>query len=369
MATTISTATVASDLNATLAALGYDFTVDGTSDVTLDADLKKIGAFPPDQLNKIMEHMNLVVQQRMFATVFTPDKNKWRDFLTNLTEEGFGIEDVYQELLDGVTPYWDGNKTDSEIAQDLVSRAAGDVQKKFHITPFERQFKTTVDSRNYSKVFMRTAMQRFIDYRLGNLSNSAEVYLMQNVIIDIIKQMISDGKIKASETVYDINTESGIRNLIEDAKSAADGMLLPSALYNYDEIISITPSADDIYYLTTPAVKERLKVQSAWGAYNLSEAELNGHFILAPNGTSFGTIDDEEVQLIVLDRRAVVCGIKSWLGSSFFVPNTHYVNHWLTIEGIRGYNTFINAMAFTGEELGKFNPIVPVNLTGEAEIV
>lgn len=376
-------------LNESLTILGYgqEFqipTPTGSNDPDVTAALKAIGTLAPSQINKIMEQMNLVVQNRNFGVMFDAEKNKFRAFIINLTETGFGIEDLFHELIEGIEPLWDDKSTEANAAilEDLVSYDGNTIDKAFHTSSFSHQFKTTTDVRNYNKVFTTTGLTRYVDTKLANLQWSAEVYLM-GVVIGIVKKMITDGhivfgnEIDPSGNGININNKLGVLNAVERIKSTVDGFLTPCKLYNYgaarwdednhiisyDPVVNMSDSKNDIFIVTRPDYMERLKVQGYSNAFNLSEFELEGRIIYVPAGTSLGkhayTNGDgesvnEDVQFVVLDRRAILAGIKYWLGSSKFIENVHRVNHWLTVEGIKGYNTFFNAVAFTGAEFANF---------------
>ena len=343
--------------------IGYDTS---TTDAQALAEIEKLAQIPEDQRNAIMGQLNLIVQQRQFRALFDSDKNDFRRFLVDMTEEGFGIEDVFQEIIDGNVPFWDGNDPQTRGGdtvtsyEDLTTQEKEKIKRKFHITPFERQFKTSTDRRNYSKVFMLQSQQRYMDNKLANLSVSAELYLMKSVIIDEIKELVGSGEIKfryvdatASPKVrFNVSTKQGILNFLEDVRATMGGMLLPSSDYNYEGVENLTRDKEDLYIITTPQMFERLKVQTYSGAFNLSEMEIQGKVIFAPNGTDFGKdADNNAVNFLILDRNAIVIGLKYWLGSNFFVPNKHITNHWLTIEGIKSHNSFFNAVAYSVDGL------------------
>lgn len=342
-------------VNNALTSLGYEYQIDTTDNSTMTEGLEAIGAYAPSQRNAIMEQMNLILQQRNYGVMFDASKNKFRTFLVGMEENGFGIEDVFHCLIDGRVPLWDNNNTAQEIAEDLVSYDTNKIVKVFHTEPASRQFKTTIDRRNYEKVFTAYGVTRYIDTQLANLSWSAEVWL-QSQIIEIAVKMVADSKIKFSEG-NNINSEQGIRNMVEELKTTVSGFLTPTSLYNlgafnastnaYESVINMSDSEDDIFIITTPSYMQRLKVQGYANAYNLSQFELDGRIIYAPEGYDLGTHNDKKVAFIAIDRRALVFGIRRWDASSFFIPNTHNVNHWLTVEGIKGYNTLFNAVAFT----------------------
>ena len=337
----------------------YTISYDSSStDADVIPEIAKFANVPEDQWNNVMGQLNLIVQQRQFRNMFDAERNDFRRFLVDMTEEGFGIEDVFQEVLDGHDPFWDDNDPQTRDGnsygswEDLTTQEKEKIKRKFHITPFEQQFKTSTDRRNYSKVFMLSSQQRYMDNKLANLSVSAELYLMKSVIIGQIKELVESGEIifNTSHTVAD---NQGIKNFLESVRSTMGGMLQPTTAYNYDGVETITRSADDLYIVTTPELFERVKVQSYSGAFNLSEMEINGKVIYAPNGTDFGKdpTTGKSVNFLILDSNSIVVGLKRWIGSNFFVPNKHITNHWLTIEGVKGYNTFFNAVAYTVDGL------------------
>ena len=358
MALSATTIAIISAINKSIADTGYaekyEITYDGdtTEKQALDK-IKELANIPEDQWNNIMGQLNLIVQQRQFRNMFDAERNDFRRFLVDMTEEGFGIEDVFQEVLDGHEPFWDDNDPQTRDGnsygswEDLTTQEKEKIKRKFHITPFEQQFKTSTDRRNYSKVFMLASQQRYMDNKLANLSVSAELYLMKTVIIGQIKELVESGEI-IFNTAHNVADNQGIKNFLESVRATMGGMLQPTTAYNFDGVETITRSVDDLYIVTTPDVFERVKVQSYSGAFNLSEMEIKGKVIYAPNGTSFGNdpATNKPVNFLILDRNSIVVGLKRWLGSNFFVPNKHITNHWLTIEGVKGYNTMFNAMAY-----------------------
>ena len=364
MATTL--AEGAQIINESLATLGYEYRIDTTSNETITAGLQVIGAYAPSQRNTIMEQMNLVIQQRNFGVIFDATKNKFRAFLVDMTPEGFGIEDIFHELLDGKATLWDGNATSEEIYKDLVGYKDSDIQKFFHTESASRKFDCTIDRRNYDKVFTAVGVTRYIDTKIANMSWSAEKWLM-NQVVAIVKEMIAGGKMKFLAG-HNINTKDGLNSVVEDIKSLTSGFLTPTDIYNlgkptysavtglttYTPVINMTDSESDIFIVTTPEYMARLKVQGYSNAFNLSQYELEGRIIYAPAGTDFGKYNGESVYAVVLDRRSILVGLKYWLASSFFVPNTYWVNHFLNVEILRGYNTIFNCVAITGEAIDNF---------------
>lgn len=349
-------------LNQSLKNLGYDYQIDTTSTTTMTDGLEVIGAYPPEQLNAIMGQMNLILQARNFGVMFDAEKNPFRNFVVDMTEHGFGIEDIMHEIIEPTAALWDDKTNTDDVVRDLFSYDSNKIAKHFHTDSDSAEFKSTVDVRNYKKVFTAIALPRYIDTKLANMQWSAEIWL-QNVGINLVKDMISKGDIVFS-TGYNINNPDGVRNTVESIKATVGGFLTPNALYNkgvwdsdsndYRPILQMSNSKNDIYIITTPENMERLKVQGYANAYNLSQFELDGRIMYVPAGTDLGEYAGEDVLFVVLDRRALLLGIKYWLGSSKFIENVHRVNHFLVVEILKGYNTFFNAVAFTGESVDDF---------------
>lgn len=350
-------------INESLKTLGYEYQIDTTSNDTIDAGLKAIGAFPPSQRNTIMEQMNLIIQARNYGVMFDATKNPFRRFLVSL-DEGFGIEDIFHELIDGIDPLWDDTTPEGtqKIINDLYSYDTNRIHKFFHTDSVGKEFKTTIDRRNYDKVFLPSRVTRYVDTKLANLSWSAEVWLMQ-FIIGIIKTMVANGHVVFKEG-YNPNTKDGVASLVEDINATTDGFLTPSKLYNlgvpnasggFDAITNITNGKEDIFIVTTPELMRRLKTRGYSNAFNLSEFELAGQIMYLPAGTDLGQRNGKEVLAIALDRRAVVCGLFRWVGTSKFIENTLCMQHFLLTELLYGYNTVFNCVAFVGDALGDYS--------------
>lgn len=349
-------------VNESLRNLGYEYQIDTTSNDTMTEGLEKIGAYPPEQLNAIMGQMNLIIQARNYYVMFNAEKNPFRQFLVDMSENGFGIEDLFHEIMEGTEALWDKKGNEDDILHDLVSYDDTKIHKAFHVASASKEFKVTIDVRNYKKVFTAIALPRYIDTKLANMQASAEIWL-QKVGIDIVKEMISKGDIIFS-TGYDINTGDGVRNMVESIKSTVGGFLTPCNQFNkgvydpesqsYRSLLQMTNSKNDIFIITTPENMERLKVQGYANAYNLSQFELDGRIMYVPAGTELGEYGGEKVLFVAIDRRALVIGLKYWLGSSKFIENVHRVNHFLLVEILKGYNTYFNAVAFTGASVDDF---------------
>lgn len=334
-----------------------------------DTNVANIGVLPEDQLNQFMGMFNLVLQERYFKVMFDAKDNPFRAFLVDLREDGFGIRDVMQNIIDGVTPMWD-NPSDSAIAEDLVSYAGDNFEQKYHLKKFERQFKASVDRREYSKVFTAYGIVAYANNKIANLNTSAEYWLMTTVLDEL------KGRIQAGELVekhgFTLNNAQGIKDSIEQIKRVAKGAMMPTRLYNHDGILTKANSKEDLFLITTPEKLERIKAQVLAGTFNMGQLSLDNFTILeAPDSYDLGkvTVDDgggqshqEDVLFVVLDRKAFPVGIRTWVMRSFDVPNTLRINNWLSIEGIIGMNGFMTGVAFTGAYGNFLEPVEPAPL-------
>lgn len=350
-------------VNQSLKELGYEYQIDTTSNDTIEAGLTKVGAFAPSQRNAIMEQMNLIIQARNYGVMFDDSKNAFRRFLVSL-DEGFGIEDIFHELISGIDPLWDDTTAEGtqKVINDLYSYDTNKIHKFFHTASAGKEFKTTIDRRNYDKVFLPSRVTRYVDTKLANLSWSAEVWLMQ-YIIGIIKTMIANKHVVFKKG-YNPNTKDGVASLVEDINAVTDGFMTPTQLYNlgvpnasggFDPVTNMTGSKEDIFIVTTPELMRRLKTRGYSNAFNLSEFELSGQIMYLPAGTDLGQYNGKEVLAVALDRRAVVCGLYRWVGTSKFIENTLCMNHFLLTELLYGYNTVFNCVAFVGDALGAYS--------------
>ena len=346
-------------LNDTLEELNFEgYTIPtptGSNDTEVKEALQKIAAASPYVRNQIMKQMNLIVQARNYGVMFDSSKNPMREFLVGL-EEGFGIEDIFHEVIDGIDPLWDGNGTTDDIVNDLYSYDTNKIDKCFHVRSEAKEFKTSIDRRNYEKVFLPNKITRYVDTKLANLSWSAEVWL-QNAIAQEAKKMVDDRDL-VIKGGFDVSNEEGVTNVVEEARTIISGFQRPSKLYNkgalqtngsYTPVVNMT-NKDDIFIVTTPEYFERLKVRGYANAFNLSQYEIEGRILYLPNGTNLGSGTNiaEKVMMIILDRRAILAGIKTWAGTSNFIENTLVMNHFLLVEMLIGHNTFFNAVAIAG---------------------
>ena len=284
-------------------------------------NLETIGVLPPNVLNKYINGINLIIEQRYFTSMFDSSKNPWRKFFIDLGKVGFGIKDMFVEMVEGQTPMWDASYTDQQVVEDLVKYAVDKVKVKYHEQNMEKQFKATIDEREYSKMFTAAGLPRFIDAKIINLASSAELWL-QNEVIGLNK---------------------------EGVMTCAD--------------------SGDLFLITTHEIMERINVQDLSAAFNVNFANIPANVVYAPNGTNLGTdaITHKKALFILIDRKALVLGIRTWRMTNFPIPNTLKHNNWLSIEGLKSYNTFFTAVAFCGDydTFKGETPVIVKNTTTE----
>ena len=323
-------------------------------DIITQENITKLLQLPDAQLQTIINNLYLVAEQRGFQNLWSSEDNPFREFLFDMKNNGWTIQDYMIDILEGMTPYWDESYTDSQVAEGLVKDYEQKFETSFHMTPFSKQFATTINEKDYSKYFYPYSLQSFIDMKINNLPSSAEIYLEKQVLIDEVKQMITDNDI-VIKTGYDPNSDIGIKHMIEDMKTVYKSFKQPTNMYNKRGVISITPSEDMIFTLMKPSTMERLKVYVNSAAYNLNEVMLSGRVIFIPEDMTLGTDGQgNEILAIILDRRSLVVGLRTWKMRDFEIPNKLRRNYFLSIEGIRGHNDFINAVAFKGALVANF---------------
>ena len=323
-------------------------------DIITQENITKLLQLPDAQLQTIINNLYLVSEQRGFQNLWSSEDNPFREFLFDMKNNGWTIQDYMIDILEGMTPYWDESYTDAQVAEGLVKDYEQKFESSFHMTPFSKQFATTINEKDYSKYFYPYSLQSFVDMKINNLPSSAEIYLEKQVLIDEVKQMVTDNDIIIKEA-YDPNSDIGIKHMIEDMKTVYKSFKQPTNMYNKRGVISITPSEDMIFTLMKPSTMERLKVYVNSAAYNLNEVMLSGRVIFIPEDMTLGTdTQGNEILAIILDRRSLVVGLRTWKMRDFEIPNTLRRNYFLSIEGIRGHNDFINAVAFKGAPVANF---------------
>ena len=323
-------------------------------DTITQENITKLLQLPDTQLQTIINNLYLVSEQRGFQNLWSSEDNPFREFLFDMKNNGWTIQDYMIDILEGMTPYWDESYTDTQVAEGLVKDYEQKFETSFHMTPFSKQFATTINEKDYSKYFYPYSLQSFVDMKINNLPSSAEIYLEKQVLIDEVKQMITDTDVIVKDG-YDPNSDIGIKHMIEDMKTVYKSFKQPTNMYNKRGVISITPSEDMIFTFMKPSTMERLKVYVNSAAYNLDEVMLKGRVIFIPEDMTLGTdTQGNEILAMILDRRALVVGLRTWKMRDFEIPNKLRRNYFLSIEGIRGHNDFINAVAFKGAKVANF---------------
>lgn len=322
------------------------FAAAGSNVITAQNLEETIQALPLSNKNKIMECLNLILEQRTYRGIFDAEKNPFRRFYYDMMENGFGRLDIYLLFIDGMEPLWRTNATNQQIYEDLVSRKEEKIAKRYHTASDGHRVDATIDEKEYAKVFTATAFPRFIDMKLANLSASMEKWLQARVIAEFKK--MNDAGDSVFNTGHNLNTEDGIAAFIETVNTIGNATLNITDAYNKDGIETVVDSKEDLLLVVKPSLWERIKVRFNAGVFNLDEAKIPYTVVMAPEKADFGTYGGEEVLAMLVDRRAVFAGISTWRLTSRFVENMLYYNYWLQMEGLFGYNTFFTCVALTG---------------------
>lgn len=339
-------------LNETLGKLGYDYRIDTTSDATLEAGFKEVGAFSPLMLDNIVSMQMKILRNLVYTSMFTESKNPMRRFFRDAVDYGGGIQETYLKLIKAEDGYWaHSDMTDleaDEIAKDLVKFKDDDVINKIHPVNFKFRIKMSISELEISKLFTPAGYASFIGQKYANFQQSAEAKLME-IGINMIKKMVSDGKCKF-ETGLDLSNPNGVTSTVERINTVSDGMQTLNALYNYDAV-DTTTEFDNLYLVVTPKFINRLRSRGYSNAFNIEEYRAKNRLIMLPAGTVIGTDSTgKEIGCMLIDYRSVLIAIKYWEVKPFIVSNTDYRNMFMNVQGIVDYNEFFNAVAFvTGD--------------------
>lgn len=342
------------------------YQIDTSSTATIQEGFNKIGAYPPEMKNALLNQVNVIWVYRNYGTMFDESKNQTRVFWRNAIDYGGGEADIYQQILEPIEnlqegvdiPYAQGTWAadyaglSKEESKALALQNAayhfnfhnGAVAKKFHTDSARKDFAISVSELEISKIFTPEGFAGYLSVKLANLQWSAEVYL-QNAVIAAIKNMVSDGGI-VFDGNHNINTMAGVTEMVETIKTHTESMLNVNTLYNNAGIITIS-DRDDLFLVSTPEFLTRLETRGAENAYNLNEYRIRNRIITLPNGSDLGTHDGESVMAILLDRRAIVMAMRYWKMAPFVPTGTDWQNYFLKLEHIYGYNEFFNAVAYT----------------------
>lgn len=338
---------------------GYDTsTPEGVDNV-----FNTVGAFPPSMLNNILEQVNIVLVFNNYKVMFDSSENPTRRFWRDFINYGGGVEDIFHKIIEAEDGYWaedfanlsdeDYRNLSAEVAADLVSFKKEDVAKKFHTEMDKFRIKLSRSDLEIAKVFTPTGFVNYVDAQMANMQTSAEVKL-QSIAIDQIRKVVNDNRI-VYRGGYNVNTPNGVTSFVEDIKAIFDGMTENvSDMFNYSGVTQKSKK-DDMYLVTTPELKERIRTRGYANAYNLKEYEADNRWLTLPYGTDLGEdVNGNKVLALLVDRKTIVLALRYWQMLPFRVNNTDYTNYFLKVMLVKGYNEFFNAVAFTGEDIGNF---------------
>lgn len=355
----ITTATEAAQLiNQTLADNGYEsYQIDTTSGDTLEAGFKAIGALPPTMRSNILEGYLLVLQAHTFTSMFSEAKNPTRPFWRDGLNYGGAIKEIFLKLIEAEDGYWaDADMTDEQaqaIATDLVKFKADDILQRIHPVNEQFRMKLSISDLEYSKLFTPSGMEEFLNGKYANYRQSIEAKFM-DLVIEYLKKMVTDNKVKVL-TGFDLNTANGVTSFVEQLNTVNDGMQTLTAMYNYDEVRTMSPSSDYVYLVSTPEFYNRMKSRGYSNAFNVEYYKNNNRLIMLPAGTTLGNgPSGRQIGAMLVDRRSVICALRYYDTKPFVVSNTDYRNMFTNVQCIIDYNTFFNAIAFETGEIGNF---------------
>lgn len=361
----ITTATQAAQIvNQSMKALGYEYQIDTTSGETIEEGFKSIGVFSPSALRQILDQAVTILIHRNYGIMFDESDNPTRVFWRDFINYGGGEEDIFHHVIEAENGFWADDFGDiaesdeayrqltSNIANDLVSFKKPELSKKIHTDFVNFRIKLSRSDLLISEIFTPTGFARFVDTQMANIQWSAE-YKLMNIVIDNVKAMVANQAVVFYEN-NNLNSSNGVTSMVESIRNVSDGMQKPVGAFNKDGVINKS-SFDDLYLVTTPEFINRISVRGYANAYNLKEYRDNNKVIELPAGTNIGVdTQGKPVYAVLVDRRAVMVALRYWSMMPFNVSNTDYINFFLKVRAIKGYNEFFNAVAFSGDEIENF---------------
>ena len=340
--------------------------IDTTSLQTIEKGFNSIGALPDSMKNGILEQVNVILIYRNYGTMFTESKNPTRTFWRDAVNYGGGIADIYQNILEPITAIqgiWADDfagKNEEQKRELALNNAAyhfnfheGTVEKNFHTQTERYDFPISVSELEISKAFTPEGFAGYVSVKIANLQWSAEVLLQQRVIANM-KRMVDDGNIVFVGGI-NLNTESGVTEAVETLRTATDAMKTPDNKWNKSEIVTISDD-EDLFLVTTPEYLNRISVRGSANAFNINEYRNKNRVIQLPSGSDLGTNPEngEKVFAMLVDKRAIVMAMRYWKMAPFVPSGSNWQTYFLKIEFIKGYNTFFNAIALSGEAIDDF---------------
>lgn len=320
-----------------------------------------IQALNNSQINSLIFNLLKVNEQRVFKNIFTAENNDFRTLLINAPKTGWTLEDYFIEVNEGMETLF-GETDGSEVADVLYSTYEDKVRYRAHIESFEKMFSTTVDLEKLPKSFIGVRQyDNFYDGKVGNLHNSAEIYLEKEVIIPHLKSIISAGDVRYRMTdgavhSYDVNTANGLKDLIANLNTVKRGFTQPTNLYNKDAVLSITQNPEeDIVLVCKQSIIDRINAFIIAGAFHEDRLELPKKKIIIPEDMDLGKIGGKDVHFLMFDKKGVPVSITWWETTvNEQMRTAGKLNFFHTVKGKKGYDTFLNMYAFCGETLANF---------------
>lgn len=306
----------------------------------INADtITEIGVTSPNLRSEFIDQIMLVLNQRFWRGIFTPDDNFARAFSVDLGENGWGMLETFQHFLEASTPMWQEENSDT-VATDLVTPVSQKLSRKYYDSPLSAQFKNTIDRRNSAKIFTPEGMREFIDNATAILSASAEYFLM-NEILNEIKNAIDSNDFTTYYRPLSTDSRAQILDTLSVIRGIAKDMTLPSKLYNAEGVLN-SVIGSKVYIITNHLINERINVMGLAENYHVDLSDFNISTLFAPSEHPLF----EDINFVILDRRAVIMGIRTYMLTNFYVKNTLWENFWMSVEGIKGHNRFFSAIAF-----------------------
>lgn len=326
-----------------------------------DTTISTIGVASPDLRSEFIDQLMLVLNQRFWRGIFTPGDNFARAFSVDLGSNGWGMLETFQQFLDAATPMWDSSKNPSDVASDLVTPVSQKLSRKYYDSPLAAQFKNTINRRDTAKIFTAEGMAEFINNATAIMSASAEYFLMTEIMKEI-KAAKNSNDFVIYDNEYHLSDKDSIDDFLATVRGVAMDMELPSKMYNAESVLNSSVGSRT-YILTNHVVDEYINVKGRSSAFNLSLTEYGISTLYAPYENELFT----DTLAIVLDRRAVILGIRTYMMTNFYVKNALYENFWMSVEGIKGHNRFFSAVVFAGTVSGH-SAVIIHNANADVEV-
>lgn len=346
-------------LNETYESMGY---ADPGTNFINDNTITQVGVSSPEFRGEFIDQIMLVLNQRFWRGIFTPGDNFARAFSVDLGTNGWGMLETFQQFLDAATPMWDASKTPADVAFDLVEPVSQKLSRKYYDSPLSGQFKNTINRKDTAKIFTADGMMEFFNNATAIMAASAEYFLMVEIMKEI-KNAKDSNDFVLYDNEYHLSDKDSIDDFLATVRGVARDMELPSKIYNAESVLNSSVGSRT-YILTNHVVDEYVNVKGRSSAFNLSLTDYGISTLYAPYENELFT----DTLAIVLDRRAVILGIRTYMMTNFYVKNALYENFWMSVEGIKGHNRFFSAVVFVGTVSGHSTVIIH-NAPADIELV